>query len=1247
MAVVDNRISPYRSEAPPSHDTSQRSTSCAKRSDVGDILSEVSLEGQSSAFGADEREWEEVLGVSLAKARRKEFENHYSGCIRATFKSRALEKGFNDYHIRHWKQLAFITALLELLVVLLGNTLSFFMLDREAAPSALPTAAALVAVYLVFFAVLVAATHSKKVKSKVLFRIISVYELVYLLATLIGHCIIPLIDGPFQSGIGRGSCNCSSPSIINEGVAGTSASWKAVICLASSIVLMPGRAVTRAAMFLIFWCCYVGLGWLALYTHGAVPNETTILVFVVTAMGVVGVTVLTQMQNHYDRVAFLSWASEGRRRIRASKEREKVLAEEGQQRQSFLASVAHDIRTPVHAIQGILELLQNEDRIDMDLRDDFLMLRTSSETLMRLVNDFLDLAKGEAGGLTLENGTFNPYRVTEDQVLALCAKVHHKSIDVQCFIDPKTVPRKIVGDFSRYTQVLNNLLSNAYKFSPPGSTIYLTLEEDTEEYDDEDDNKAKEGAGGARSSIAGVREGGSVKLSTSSAKKNSEEGQRKTAPFPPSQSYSKRKLPAPSRPNAWRGRLSVRDEGPGIPAKEIHHIFEKFYQTSVKSKDLKSTGLGLTICRQICEAMGGRIGVVSREGEGANFVATFAFEQVDNEHEGPVSRSSSAVSSGAKNSIMQRSEKDLIAAGLGRVSSVADSPSKGRDGDVVCVLSSAAKKRGATSSTIEYAKECLHSLGFTPAASDLAMSLDESSGVRLFYKTKKECVGMMDWQPAFVDDQQEGGEAYHGEVSLPLDVLRSQSLGQLPENDLLKPAFSFADPTSKRYTNSFNTKLPRPQGKQRQVGGAINELQAHMFSNSFFQKGVLDGFNDRSLEVLPQLAEHQSVILSQRPRASTLLARAAMHEILFIDVPLTSGAIDSWCLAMVKQIVQRGWEAGKRRLSSSSPAMQQRYHLSVVFVYPIGVLRAEKARELLAKLQTWVTQAQCSFQAMSGKMRRKDGVSGEEVMEARENKEVAAWMDFSLKMMAKPVRRSTVWNGVMECLREPISNLNAGSMRNCMESGMESGIERSSEAPEYLNMATPTRRTKLDPLWHSAEKKAVRERAHSHVSDESREVVVVENEGGRPRSKSKVKRMLEHLHVLIVDDEQMNIAILRRMLRALGVKSIDSSTSGEDALAKMKATGFGMSMSGRKEEVEEDMMTDVLLIDRQLGGMSGDDVVKAARHAGLACPVILVTAAITAEQREASAMKGVNEVLLKPFKASDLTSILLRWCPQP
>jgi signal transduction histidine kinase/CheY-like chemotaxis protein len=140
----------------------------------------------------------------------------------------------------------------------------------------------------------------------------------------------------------------------------------------------------------------------------------------------------------------------------------------------FLSIVSHEIRTPLNAILGISYLLLEEEP-KPDQIENLSTLKVSTESLLNLVNDLLDFSKIEAGKLILEKTRFSLHETMENIVKILSVKASDKGVDLNFNYD-NDLPIKFIGDPTRLSQIITNLLSNALKFTNKGEVL-LTLKQ--------------------------------------------------------------------------------------------------------------------------------------------------------------------------------------------------------------------------------------------------------------------------------------------------------------------------------------------------------------------------------------------------------------------------------------------------------------------------------------------------------------------------------------------------------------------------------------------------------------------------------------------------------------------------------------------------------------------------------------------------------------------------------------------------
>jgi len=152
----------------------------------------------------------------------------------------------------------------------------------------------------------------------------------------------------------------------------------------------------------------------------------------------------------------------------------KIGAEKANRSKSdFLATMSHEIRTPLNAIIGIAQVQLQADELAHDYREALEKIYMSGSSLLTIINDILDLSKVETGKLDLHPEVYDLASLINDTVQLNIVRIGSKRIEFYLDID-ENVPSKVKGDGLRLKQILNNLISNAIKYTNEGH-VKLTV----------------------------------------------------------------------------------------------------------------------------------------------------------------------------------------------------------------------------------------------------------------------------------------------------------------------------------------------------------------------------------------------------------------------------------------------------------------------------------------------------------------------------------------------------------------------------------------------------------------------------------------------------------------------------------------------------------------------------------------------------------------------------------------------------
>lgn len=158
----------------------------------------------------------------------------------------------------------------------------------------------------------------------------------------------------------------------------------------------------------------------------------------------------------------------------------KITAEEANNAKSvFLAKMSHEVRTPMNAVMGMLDLTL-DTALTAEQKDNLIVAKDAAGHLLSLINDILDLSRAEAGKVVIEEEEIQVADIVKNVCKGLSVLARNKQVDLVWTIDPQ-LPRNLMGDPVRFRQVLVNLINNAIKFTHQGRVeVYAKLEALTE-----------------------------------------------------------------------------------------------------------------------------------------------------------------------------------------------------------------------------------------------------------------------------------------------------------------------------------------------------------------------------------------------------------------------------------------------------------------------------------------------------------------------------------------------------------------------------------------------------------------------------------------------------------------------------------------------------------------------------------------------------------------------------------------------
>ena len=248
-------------------------------------------------------------------------------------------------------------------------------------------------------------------------------------------------------------------------------------------------------------------------------------------------------------------------------------------RVDFLANASHELRTPLASLSGFIETLKGHARHDDAAREKFLdIMSAQAERMGRLVADLLSLSRIELNEHIPPSGRVDLARAAADVIDAVALLAQERGVTIRLAGEASGV--SIVGDRDEIIQVIQNLVDNGVKYSPPGAVVELTVQRDL-----------------TADAVAADRPDGLSRLP----------------------------LLTPDREGATAyAAITVRDYGSGMSRETLPRLTERFYRVEgQKSGPREGTGLGLAIVKHIVNRHLGGLAVASAPEQGTAFTAWF------------------------------------------------------------------------------------------------------------------------------------------------------------------------------------------------------------------------------------------------------------------------------------------------------------------------------------------------------------------------------------------------------------------------------------------------------------------------------------------------------------------------------------------------------------------------------------------------------------------------------------------------
>lgn len=174
-------------------------------------------------------------------------------------------------------------------------------------------------------------------------------------------------------------------------------------------------------------------------------------------------------------VAIVVWISHVRTRTAIMQTNLEKAEASSKAKGEFLSRMSHEIRTPMNAVVGLADLTSMMKNTPEDVQKNLIKIRSSSHYLLNLINDILDMSRIDSGMLSIASEPFSLNQVIEGIQAMMESEAQRKGLTYT--LDKNIVHNDLIGDAVRLRQIIMNLLSNAFKFTPEGGTVRLEIEE--------------------------------------------------------------------------------------------------------------------------------------------------------------------------------------------------------------------------------------------------------------------------------------------------------------------------------------------------------------------------------------------------------------------------------------------------------------------------------------------------------------------------------------------------------------------------------------------------------------------------------------------------------------------------------------------------------------------------------------------------------------------------------------------------